>query len=668
REHMHEPLSQYLDGLKNDTDLYLVYHAAYAYQALQYIPDDESSLQAIMRRARVVISGVSGVVSAVKGLDLNKFVAGLEEIQDGLTGACQVVKIGVKSIAKAVELVDSGTGLLDSLKEGLSFSHKSAWYPALRGSDTFIQNGQLAKFKQLVCEAPCRRDAAFQLGVCQRLGEVAADSVWDDSTRHQAIDFLCELYKDDAEWGKQASCKRWILTVLVRLTKLPNREISEYTLAQLTDLERSGDADRQELYREHLKEAPSTFPLEAPLQTPLTSPLLKRARDIPDVEEDLRKLRKRRLQDRTATVYIPPRAKANRQVADSASFDLMENMNVFLTSSPQVFLLLGDSGAGKSTFNRELECVLWSSYGSKEDDIPLFIHLPSIDNPEKDLVAKHLRRCDFLEPQIRELKSTRRFTLICDGYDEFQQIYNLYTSNKLNEEGQWQTKMVISCRSEHLGHDYKDRFQPSTDNDTSHGAGSNQLQEAVIIPFSTDQIHDYIHRHVADVKPPWRAKSYITALENTPNLMDLIKNPFLLRLSMDVLPGFVDVDKIQELSNANITRVGLYDRFVEHWLERGKKRVGNQDLSRRGRAAFDSLVDEGFTANGIDFLKRLAAAIYKEQAGHPIVEYSRFKDANTWKAEFFCREDESRLLREACPLVRSGNQYRFNQVRPAVAA
>ncbi|CAO3572267.1 unnamed protein product [Mortierella alpina] len=659
REELHEPLSRYLEGLKNHSDPYLVYHAAYAYQALQFIPDDESSLQSIMRRARVVVSGISGVVSAVKGLDLNKFVEGLEEIQDGLKGAYQVVKIGVKGVAKVVELVDSGAGLLDSLKEGFIFGQKCAWYPALRGSDTFIRNGQLAQFKRLVCEAPCRRDAAFQLGVCQRLGEVAADPRWDDSTRQQAVDFLCELYKNDAEWGKQASCKKWILTVLVRLTKLLHRKINEYALAQLKDLEKSGDPARQELYRAHLEEAPSTFPLEATLQTPLKSPLLTRAQAIPDVEEDLRRLKKRQLQDRYTTVYIALRAKANRRASDDTSFDLMKNMDEFLksTSGPQVFLLWGDSGAGKSTFNRELERSLWNDYGSLDDAIPLFIHLPSIDNPEKDLVAKHLRRCDFLESQIRELKGNRRFTIICDGYDECQQIYNLYTSNRLNETGQWRVKMIISCRSEYLGQDYKDRFQPSTD--AAHGAGTDQLQEAVIVPFSIDQIEAYIRRHVADFNPPWKAKSYITALENIPNLMDLIKNPFLLRLSLDVLPGFVDLDKIQDLSTANITRVGLYDRFVEHWLEHGKKRVGSQDLGRRERAAFNSLVDEGFSTNGMEFLKRLAAAIYKEHAGHPIVEYSRFKDANTWKAEFFCREDESRLLREACPLVRNGNQYRF---------
>ncbi|KAF9176197.1 hypothetical protein BGZ51_001425, partial [Haplosporangium sp. Z 767] len=42
-----------------------------------------------------------------------------------------------------------------------------------------------------------------------------------------------------------------------------------------------------------------------------------------------------------------------------------------------------------------------------------------------------------------------------------------------------------------------------------------------------------------------------------------------------------------------------------------------------------------------------------------MVEYLRFKDEKTWKAEFFSQGDEIRLLREACPLIRNGNQYRF---------
>jgi len=74
RKKIHEPLSVYLDGLKKSSDPYLVYQAAYAYQALLCVPDDESLWQATMRRAGKVIQGVSGLVSAVKGLDLNGFI------------------------------------------------------------------------------------------------------------------------------------------------------------------------------------------------------------------------------------------------------------------------------------------------------------------------------------------------------------------------------------------------------------------------------------------------------------------------------------------------------------------------------------------------------------------------------------------------------------------
>jgi len=85
REKIHEPLFTYLSDLKRTSDPFLVYHAAYAYQALLCVPDDETMWQAAMRRTGKVIQDVSGLVSAVKGLDLAKFIEGLENIQK----ACQ---------------------------------------------------------------------------------------------------------------------------------------------------------------------------------------------------------------------------------------------------------------------------------------------------------------------------------------------------------------------------------------------------------------------------------------------------------------------------------------------------------------------------------------------------------------------------------------------------
>ncbi|KAF9176368.1 hypothetical protein BGZ51_000854, partial [Haplosporangium sp. Z 767] len=93
--------------------------------------------------------------------------------------------------------------------------------------------------------------------------------------------------------------------------------------------------------------------------------------------------------------------------------------------------------------------------------------------------------------------------------------------------------MVISCRTEYLPKDYKDRFQPIGQ---GHIAAPGLFQEAVIVPFSVTQIQDYINQYVSLNNPLWQAKDYMEAFDKVPNLLDLVKNPFLLALSLEVLP------------------------------------------------------------------------------------------------------------------------------------
>ncbi|KAF9899308.1 hypothetical protein EC991_009149, partial [Linnemannia zychae] len=64
----HEPLSGVLSGLKESSDPYLMYQACYAFQALQYVPDDETALQALLRHSASVVDGLVKV-SAVFKLD-----------------------------------------------------------------------------------------------------------------------------------------------------------------------------------------------------------------------------------------------------------------------------------------------------------------------------------------------------------------------------------------------------------------------------------------------------------------------------------------------------------------------------------------------------------------------------------------------------------------------
>jgi len=423
----------------------------------------------------------------------------------------------------------------------------------------------------------------------------------------------------------------------------------------LHDLEMVGEATKRSLFQACQKEGADFYPLMVPdLPEPAFSSLLNQVQNGPDIEGRLRLLKENCTNGRGNTVYTPPYGKANLRDPENTRFLLKDKVREFLRSDRKVFLMVGDSGAGKTTFGRELEFDLWQDYRPSTGFIPLFIDLPVIDEPERDIIIKQLKKSNFTESDIRVLKKGRSFILICDGYDDGQQTHNLYTTNQLNQPGEWSAKMVISCRGDYLGIDYRDRFQPRN---RTRQSDSSLFEEAVIIPFTSDQVEDCIKQHVLIHKPCWQENEYVEALERIPNLKELAKSPFLMTLLLEVLPYMVNPK--QDLSAARITRVGILDHFVGRWIERAKERL-EMDLNFQKREAFEILKEEGFTRRCFDVLKRLSVAIYRQQDGHPIVNYSSYTDMDTWKAAFFGNEAKNQLILEACPLSRSDGTYRFN--------
>jgi len=239
-------------------------------------------------------------------------------------------------------------------------------------------------------------------------------------------------------------------------------------------------------------------------------------------------------------------------------FFVIDKTKEFMASDAQVMLVLGDSGAGKSTFNRHLEHELWQGYKTG-DRIPLFINLPSLERAQKDLIPELLHTFDFSDEQIRELKQHQKFILICDGYDESQLVANLHTTNLFNKPGQWDVKMPIAYRIQYLGPEYHSQFMPQTSS-PYHQLALDSFHEAVIAPFSKAQIEDYVERYVPLEPRTWVKKDYMGRLMAIPNLMDLVKNPFLLTLSLEALPSVVQSQTA--LSRIRITRVELFDTFV----------------------------------------------------------------------------------------------------------
>ncbi|KAG0300719.1 hypothetical protein BGZ98_008958 [Dissophora globulifera] len=652
RVKLHAPLLEYSRELQKSEDPYMVFQAAYAYQALLRIPDDEQKWQAVLRHTGAVVMGTARLFSAVKSFHVESFI---ETIHDAAQVASTIFTAVGGAYKDFIALKKSGHDLLKALKT--SFDHKRAWYPMLRGIDILLRNGELTKVKAMICNAPCRLELAFQWGVCLRLGNLAADPMWDADSQEGAVAFLGEIYRNDTDWGREAKVKQCILDILMQLASESGRaKLAAESLLQ--EFAQDVDLAKRALYDASRKEGPSSLLMKVASPLLSSSPLLDRVQKIPVVDDDLRKLACDRLEWLEDTIYIAPEAKPNRQAPDGELFDLTTKVKEFLDGNKKVFLILGDSGAGKSTFNKELERELWKDYMDCKDQvlkgqkkIPIFVSLPAVDRTHSDLVGRQLREAGFSKAQIKELKAKRRFVLICDGYDEQQEKRNLYDINRLNQPGKWKAQMVISCRSEYLSHSYHYLFQPE---DRDHQMDKALFQEAAIAPFSMERIQAYIEKYVAKEGSPLKVKDYLREFDRIPGLQELVTNPFLLTLCLRVLPDMTNFE-----SHGKITRLMLYDKFIDHWVEKGKRRLIKRSLPEGKRKAFDILSDDDFSQSAIRFMKELAVAILKYQNGAPVVEYFHDREYKTWKAAFFGHEDHKIILREVCPLNRELNRHRF---------
>ncbi|KAG0265488.1 hypothetical protein BGZ95_003318 [Linnemannia exigua] len=638
----HEPLFGVLSGLRGSSDPYMIYQACYAFQALQYVPDEETVLQAVVRHSTGVANGLVKV-AALFTLNLSAVLEGLGELQEVAGGA---IMTGMTVYEGYCSVKDNGQGIFDSLKDGYGSGKKRPWYAAIRAANALARAGQLKDLNQLICEAPCG-GPMFQWGTCQLLGEIALDAIWDCSTRQQAVDLLGELYKNDREWGQDESVKAWMIEIISQLGTTSDKTISTIALALLEDINQV----KQDLdHTSHLWP-----PLSYNHSFADASPVLAKVQNIPYIEYDLHKVRLQRLQESTQRIYIPPMAKANLQAKDDDLFPLMDKVQEFLASKREVMLILGDSGAGKSTFNSHLETLLWTNY-NKGDSIPLYINLPAIERPDLEMITKQLQIYGFKDDHIQEIRRHRQLILICDGYDESQLVVNLYKSNQLNQQDQWRAKMIISCRTQFLGPDYLSRFIPGS-MDHYKSARRDLFQEAVIAPFSKEQVKDYVTRYVPLEPRPWITEDYMRMLTTIPHLMDLVRNPFLLTLSLEALPGVTKGR--QDLSTIKITRVQLYDHFVDEWLGVNMRRLLDSTLSIEDQSMLDQLIEADFLSMGAEFSVSLALAIFDKNGANPVIQYTQLKDKNTWKMEFFGSQPEARLLRESLPLIRTGSRFRF---------
>ncbi|KAF8943057.1 hypothetical protein BGZ47_005834 [Haplosporangium gracile] len=417
-------------------------------------------------------------------------------------------------------------------------------------------------------------------------------------------------------------------------------------------------------------------------------------------EERVRKLRSLCLNAPEPAIYIEPfgydqplgviRSHNNTSLdaPDPLARPLMAMAQEFLESDKQVLLIMGDPGSGKSVFVRQLERELWDEYTDFNDPIPILVNLPDFGNTAYDFLGQVLKTKGFPSEHIQLLRRYKRqFILICDGYDEAQVQGNIYNQNRFNRDEQWIVKLIIACRSDKIGRDSDVRFQPEADDHYSFKK-LDQFQKAATASFTFRQIRGYVEKYVAkqlqvavrqssgggqDViqhcsmevlltlksNRDWSVQQYMETLTDIPNLMELVKNPYILSFILELLPTIAGSSP--DVLRSRVSFDALYKYIFDHWMGVGKQRLHGKMMSSAEQQALCRLMEYGFKTTCMEYLKELAVEIFTKQGGDSVVEYSHLRHKNTspWKTKFFGPDPETRLLQESVPLIKSENFYRF---------
>jgi WD40 repeat protein/serine/threonine protein kinase len=433
--------------------------------------------------------------------------------------------------------------------------------------------------------------------------------------------------------------------------------------------------------------------------------------------------------------YIPPNGQAQ---ADAGTSEPLYPWVVreLLQGDAQVLLLQGLAGAGKSTFNRHLLQTLWKdpmwqTYRPGDPVltvfIPVFIPLQSAQVKPVQLwdYYHHLPEIGGLtSDEINILQQRYRTLWIADGYDEMPGAVapNLYDANRL-EDYQGRVKLLIGCRSQRVqASSEMDSFAPHAQD----GSVDRSLYRTrFIAAFNPEQTQHYIEKYVTqhrddpDHPKDWDTARYQAAFAAFPELKTLIDTPFMLWMTLSILPELAkeqaqskaqhekdkndgrktkqvkemkDGKEIKSASSSvathkpQITRAALYDQFMAIWFIRQARKAWQQHSYLQDPAAIlgkeqtQVLKQQAAQASGDDVQVYWLRAAYRayclrlaEQITHagqvslimPVKEAKENKrsqeiNQNDWPSRLLSDAPDSVRLRQGCPLYESSDHaWRF---------
>lgn len=315
-------------------------------------------------------------------------------------------------------------------------------------------------------------------------------------------------------------------------------------------------------------------------------------------------------------LYIPAMLGVSEIVSNDKRKDALAEVQQFLHSDIPLMLLLGDSGAGKTLFGQWLTNHMWQE---QTQWIPIFIHLPA--HPiKKGFFEKYLNKhCQLSEIKIDDFRNKHKILLILDSFDEMKAKYqrkNLYQLGKLNK---WQMKVIISCRSEALvsfDDNLQDAlFEPDENREIEQ---KPTWIKRYVQQFDMSQISPYIEKwKICNPTIVNKSINYHQTINDLPDLINLISNPFILWTILFSLPKILEkYNKESLLQKLYLTRLELYDCFTKSWFERQRKKLYDNGL-------IDKIWANTIVKDFQNYCQQLANFLWQQNENNLKYEYIR---------------------------------------------
>jgi len=614
---LHDPLYEILDTLSDHDDTLIAAQAAYAKQSLVRVPNDETKLRSTLRRGTAFAQGVTSLCKVVTDKDLSSLLSAYDNFK------------------KAVDF-----------QEG-----KKQWYGDVRILKLLNEKRDYDLFSKVM---DTRIQGSINRHIVGNILFILQDVAHNDpdlNTRKWAIDRMLDLFLDDAKWGDKKQVKKSILAQLVGCAALPDEATVDFAKEKLNAIgDKKGLTDLQKrLIVDVLEDLPLVTPKSVHhVETPSNALIIAATRpQAVSMEQKIEQLRTQTLENeevlKELASYIP--VLGSRRLFDpkEQTFDLDKAMDEFLKGNNKVFLLLGDSGGGKSTYLRYLENRLWKNWDITKP-IPLFISLPALKLPFKEAVSEALKERGFTEQDQKELKSKHSFIFLMDGYDELKQKKNLFVANQLN---QWKGQTIITCRTQYLSGEqssYQSYFAPPTDNVIS----TVSMDEASTSPFTQNQIESYCRKFIELHKIPRTWQQYNTDIASVPDLAEMIVTPFLLRIIAEVLPSIIESHKnSNSQERLRLLRIEIFDAFVKNWFYREELKIQQREIEHNIPDIKEAFVDFA-TRLALEMMQDdLVSVDYKESS-------SLFDQTPSKWAKYFSSDSKTSLVRSGVPIRKTG--------------